>query len=83
MINFNIFDIKENYRRSILVMLLAVCFIGTYYSHYNLRISMYYTNLFYIPIVLASLWWRYKGIIVPIILALFIFLINISHVLSC
>ena len=30
---------------------------------------MVFTHLFYIPIIMASIWWRKRGIIVPLVLS--------------
>ncbi len=41
--------------------LLLVCIGLEYYFHFLLDIHIVYTHLFYIPIVLAAIWWGLKG----------------------
>jgi PAS domain S-box-containing protein len=60
------FDTK--YKNAVLVMLIASCFFLTIYFHIVLRTCVVFTHLFYIPIMLAGLWWRKKGIIVAVFL---------------
>jgi hypothetical protein len=48
----------------------------TYFSHAVMRSGIIFTHLFYIPIVLASIWFRSKGILVAIFLAM---LLLLSH----
>ena len=54
----------------VLGFLLASCLLATYYFHFILRIDTVFTHLFYVPIILASLWWQRKGIAVALFLAL-------------
>ena len=57
------------------VLLAGACFI-TYYCHVVLKTSIIFTHLFYIPIVLASIWWKRKGLLVAVLLAA---LLILSH----
>jgi hypothetical protein len=59
------------------ILLLAACGL-TYYYHATLATGIIFTHLFYIPIILASLWWSKKGISVAIFLGV---LILVSHAL--
>lgn len=59
------------------ILLLAACGL-TYYYHAALATGVIFTHLFYIPIILASLWWSRKGIFVAFFLGV---LILISHAL--
>ncbi|RLC47968.1 MAG: hypothetical protein DRH57_03050 [Candidatus Cloacimonadota bacterium] len=65
---------KEKYRIiGIASLLVFACFL-TYYFHVILGIGLLFTHLFYIPILLAFLWWKKKGLFVAIFLsALLIF----------
>ena len=68
---------KEKYEILVMAILLAgACFL-TYYFHAVLNTGTVFTHFFYIPIILASLWWRRKGLVVAIFLAA---LILFSHV---
>jgi hypothetical protein len=57
--------------------LLAACVL-TYYYHATLGVGVIFTHLFYIPIILASIWWGKKGILVALFLGI---LIITSHAL--
>lgn len=52
-----------------IILLLAVAVFLTYYFHFILGESIVFTHFFYIPIILATLWWQRKGLIIPIILS--------------
>ncbi|WP_274427674.1 PAS domain S-box protein [Desulfosarcina sp. BuS5] len=41
-----------------------------YYFHYVLEIGTGFTHFFYVPIILASLWWQRKGLGVTLLLAI-------------
>ena len=49
-------------------LVLGACFL-TYYYHVVLKTGTVFTHFFYIPIILASLWWQRKGIVVALFLA--------------
>jgi len=53
----------------IMAVLLAACLGATYYSHAVLHTEVIFTHLFYVPIIMASIWWRKRGIIVPLFLS--------------
>jgi PAS domain S-box-containing protein len=55
------------------ILLIASCFL-TYYFHVVLKMGEIFTHFFYIPIILASLWWKRRGIGVAIFLAAFLIL---------
>ena len=61
---------REKYNILVMAILLAgACFL-TYYFHAVLETGTVFTHLFYVPIVLASVWWKRKGLAVAIFLAL-------------
>jgi len=63
---------EEKYKITVVAILLtSACFL-TYYFHAVLGIGAFFTYFFYIPIILASLWWKRKGLIVAIFLAGFL-----------
>jgi hypothetical protein len=70
--------IKSIYKSGMMGILLLVACMLTYYYHATLGTGVIFTHLFYIPIILASIWWGKKGISVAIFLAGLIF---ISHAL--
>jgi signal transduction histidine kinase len=72
----SIFQGKKGKIALMIVLLAAACFF-TYYNHVVLKKGTVFTHLFYIPITLAGLWWRRKGIIVAIFLSMALLL---SHI---
>ena len=50
------------------VLLFLACFL-IYYYHVVLKTGTVFTHFFYIPIILASLWWQRKGVVVALFLA--------------
>lgn len=56
-------------RQAAMAALLLCAFILTFYSHAILGKGTVFTHLFYIPIILASLWWQRKGLVVAAALA--------------
>lgn len=60
---------RKNYRILVMAILLAgICFL-TYYFHAIFKTGRVFTHFFYIPIILAALWWRKKGLTVATFLA--------------
>ena len=68
--------LEEKYKFTIITILLACSSFILYYCHAVLQIGIIFTQLFYFPIILASLWWRKKGIVVAVFLAI---LLIFSH----
>jgi PAS domain S-box-containing protein len=62
-------EFREKHKIPVILILLATAFLLTYYCHAVLRIEVLFTHFFYIPILLASIWWKRKGLIVAILLA--------------
>jgi len=58
------------------ILLGTACFL-TYYFHEVLGTGAVFTHSFYIPIILAALWWKRKGLFVAIFLAAVLIL---SHI---
>jgi len=73
------FNKKELFRITLLGFLLLFCILTLYYFHVILRIEIVYTHLFYVPIVLACLWWQYKGLAIAVFLAM---ILLISHAIN-
>jgi hypothetical protein len=63
---------KGSIKAGLMTIFLFVAFILTYYSHVNLGTEIVFTHLFYIPIILASIWWGKKGIFAAIFLGVLI-----------
>ncbi|OPY25069.1 MAG: sensory histidine kinase AtoS [Methanobacterium sp. PtaU1.Bin242] len=62
-----------------IVLFLAIALAFTYLFHYVFREGVIFTHFFYVPIILATLWWGRRGLIVPIGLSL---MFISSHYLS-
>ena len=60
---------KEKYKIIAMVILLAGACYLTYHFHVVLGVGTVFTHFFYIPIILASLWWKRRGLVVAIFLA--------------
>ena len=67
----------EKYKIVAVALLLAAAASLIYYFHAVRGTGVLFTHLFYIPIIFATLWWKRKGLIVPIFLAL---MLNLSHI---
>lgn len=67
--------LKEAKARIVIMVILlgAACFL-TYYFHAVLETGTVFTHFFYIPIILASLWWKRKGLFVAIFLSVVLIL---------
>ena len=60
---------KESYKIIIILILLAIAVFLTYYFHFVLGSGTIFTHIFYFPIILAAIWWKRKGLIIPIFLS--------------
>ncbi|MCD1293913.1 hypothetical protein CUJ83_02735 [Methanocella sp. CWC-04] len=68
---------KNKFRLIILGSLLLLCILLTIYVNIYLGIDIVFTHLFYIPIILAGLWYRKKAIYVALFLGLFHVISNV------
>lgn len=59
---------REKYKIMALAILLGICCVLTYYFHLVFSTGVVFTHFFYIPIILASLWWKRKGLVVALFL---------------
>ena len=74
-------EMKRNGESSKIIVigsLLAIPLFATDYFHFILKIDIIFTHFFYVPIILANLWWGRKGISVAVFLALQLLVIHIS-----
>ena len=67
-------QITEKYKVTIIFILLAIALFLTYYFHAILKTGIIFTHFFYIPIILAALWWKRKGFVVALFLTFVLFL---------
>ncbi len=56
----------ESYKIWTMAVLLTGACISLYYFHVILRIGTIITHIFYVPIILASIWWKRKGLLVAL-----------------
>ncbi len=73
---FEIMKLKERDQIIIMTILLSLCAFLTFYFHAVLGIGIVFTHFFYIPIIIASIWWKRKGIIAALFLSI---LLVLSH----
>jgi len=67
-------QITEKYKVTIIFILLAIALFLTYYFHAILKTGIIFTHFFYIPIILAALWWKRKGLVIALFLTFVLFL---------
>jgi hypothetical protein len=65
---------KESYKIVTILILLAIAIFLTYYFHFVLGSGTIFTHFFYFPIILAAIWWRSKGLVIPIFLSILLIL---------
>lgn len=70
------FNLKEKYKIAIMAILLIISSFLIYYFHGVVQTGIVFTHFLYIPMILATLWWRRKGLIIPVFLVI---MLNISH----
>jgi len=70
---------KESYKIVIILILLAIAVFLTYYFHFVLGSGTIFTHFFYFPIILAAIWWKRKGLVIPIFLSS---LLILSYILA-
>ena len=62
------------YRTFIMAALLLGSFLLTYYYHAVAGSNVIFTHLFYIPVVLAGIWWKRRGVLLAAVLGIFLIL---------
>ena len=65
------------FKISTISILLIFCLPLTYYFHFTLKIDAIFTHFYYIPIILSSLWWTYKSIIISAFLSSILLVLQI------
>lgn len=55
-------------KEAILSLLIALCLFCELYFHMLNRIDVGYTHLFYVPILLAAVWYQYRALYIVIVL---------------
>ncbi len=59
-----LYEIPEGYKITIIAILLTVFLCLTFYAHLIFKTGIIFTHFFYIPIILSSIWWKRKGLVV-------------------
>lgn len=60
---------RSEYETFMVLSLIALSCTLTYYFHFVLKSGVLFTHFYYIPIILAAVWWKRNGLWVPIFLA--------------
>jgi len=69
MVRFDLKKIKNKIKEIVIIFLLIISVFLIYYFEIILRINIIYSHFYYIPIILACIWWKYRGLVVSIFLA--------------
>src|SRR5271169_1701532 len=62
---------KEVFRFAMIIVLLTGACYLIYHFHIARQSDLAFTHAFYIPIILASYWWKRKGMVVSVFLSVF------------
>ncbi len=65
---------KIKYETFLILALVALSCVLTYYFHFVLSTGIIFTHFYYIPIILSAIWWKRKALWVPFFLAGILFL---------
>ncbi|MFX0035226.1 MAG: ATP-binding protein [Candidatus Hermodarchaeota archaeon] len=68
---------EERTRMLIILILMPISFFLIYYFEIILRTSILVAHFFYFPSILACLWWKRKGLFIPVFLAVILIIFNI------
>ncbi len=69
---------EERIRILIILILMIISFFLIYYFEIILRTSILVAHFFYFPSILACLWWKRKGVFIPIFLAVILIIFNLK-----
>ncbi len=68
---------EERIRMLIILILMIISFFLIYYFEIILRTSILVAHFFYFPSILACLWWKRKGLFIPVFLAVILIIFNV------
>ncbi len=54
------------------IIFLIICFWFSLHYHFVMKSCTVATHLFYIPIVISAIWWKRKGLFIPLFLGFFL-----------
>lgn len=72
MIYMKFSDKREKLKITLMGILVTYACLLTYYFHAIRKTGSFFTHFFYIPIIISSLWWKRKGLVVAVFLAVFL-----------
>ena len=70
---------RDAIKLAIITFLILFCMVMAYYAHFILHKDIVFGHFFYVPIVLATLWWGRQGIWIAVFLGLWLIT---THILS-
>ncbi len=65
-----IFKYENKLKIAVMTAMLGFCLFLTYYFNLVLQREVLFTHFFYIPIILATMWWKRKGLFAPFFLSI-------------
>lgn len=68
---------EEKIKIFIILILMIISFLLIYYFNIILKTSILVAHFFYFPSILACLWWKRQGIIIPVFLAILLIIFNL------
>ena len=67
----------ERIRALIIIILIIISFVLIYYFEIILNLTLLIALFFYLPSILACIWWNKKGLIVPIFLSIVLIIFHL------
>ena len=74
----NLKDREEKFKLIVMAFFLGLACFLTFYFHWVLEKGTFFSHIFYIPIILAALWWKKKGLWVAVFLSVVLLLSRAS-----
>ena len=68
---------EEKMKILIILILMIISCLLIYYFEVIFRTSILIAHFFYFPSILACLWWKRKGLIIPVFLSVILFIFNL------
>jgi signal transduction histidine kinase len=63
---------KVDLKMIILVLLIFLCLLVTYYFHFIVKTQIIFSHIFYIPIVISSIYWKRTGLYIALFLGIYL-----------
>ena len=68
MVGLDLKKIEEKIKEIVIITLIIISVLLFYYFEIILKNNIIYSHFYYIPIILACIWWRYRGLVVSMFL---------------